>query len=89
VGGQGALTRPRTYGVTQSLAFSLQNCELIKFLFINTQSGILLQNMKQTKTTTILVFFLGGGLIWFGFWDKVSLCSPGWPQMYNLPASTS
>jgi hypothetical protein len=38
----------------------------------------------STRPLFILFFFL-----FLGFWDRVSLCSPGWLQIYDPPAPTS
>jgi hypothetical protein len=40
--------------------------------------------------TSYIQLAIRSSLQWYeSFWDKVSLCSPGWPQTFNLSASAS
>jgi hypothetical protein len=50
-------------------------------------SGRSLKWVQVSRPSTFyILFYFGFG---FGFWDRISLCSPGWPQTLNSPASAS
>jgi hypothetical protein len=70
----------RPYDTTQLI---LNSWQLIPLKF--TSNSLLWESYAKDKSNDQRVKFF----VWFWFWDRVFLCSPGWPWTLNPPSSAS
>jgi hypothetical protein len=86
-----AVVLPDGTGLILSLFFSWDFCELVTFLKIFLNNFFKCQSfLRMIKYDAILCqyeFKLSSPPL--VFWDKVSLCSPVWPQIQKPPAFTT